>query len=215
MGDVAREGRTVLFVSHNMAVMRALCRRGIFLDHGRVHTDGSIDNAVGAYLHGLEQAMTEDLLERTDTGGWHHYRLRVLEITGADTATPRLLLTGRPARFIFRVTEVIPSMSCAFTIYNNLGQPIMDFKSSVAAPDDSLDTDLEDCFVCEIDELLLLPGRYRVDVQLYARGVEQDLVEGAAMFDVEPGTLAGRPVGEAAKGNVAVRHRWSRPVDAA
>src|SRR5438874_235276 len=40
MGDVAREGRTVLFVSHNMAVIQALCRRGVFLDDGRLAFDG-------------------------------------------------------------------------------------------------------------------------------------------------------------------------------
>ena len=213
MGDVAREGRTVLFVSHNMAVIQALCRRGVFLDDGRVRADGPIADAVSEYLRQVEDAMTEDLLARTDTRGWHNYRVRAVEISSDETSAPGLLVSGRPARFVFHVTEAVPSMSCAFRIYNNLGQPVTDFRSSVAAPSDSFDPTLQSCFVCEIDELLLVPGRYRVDVELRAQGVEQESIEGAAMFDVEQGTLDGRPVGRGRGGDIVLRHRWRRPVD--
>ena len=215
MGDVAREGRTVLFVSHNMAVMQALCRRGIYLESGRVEADGSIADAVSVYLRRVEQTMTEDLLARTDTRGWHNYRVRAVEITSTDTNSPGLLVTGRPATFAFQVTEAVPSMSCAFRISNNLGQPVAEFRSSVAAPRDRVDEELRDRFVCEIEELLLVPGRYRVDVELRARGVEQETIEGAAMFDVEQGTIDGRPVDRRLPGNVVLRHAWRLPADAA
>src|ERR671937_149513 len=39
MGQVAKEGRTVIFVSHNLAIIQALCQRGILLEHGRVLAD--------------------------------------------------------------------------------------------------------------------------------------------------------------------------------
>ncbi len=44
------EGRTVLFVSHNMASLKALCRRGMFLENGEISYDGVIDEAVNLYL---------------------------------------------------------------------------------------------------------------------------------------------------------------------
>ena len=50
MSDVARSGRTVLFVSHNMAAVRSLCERGILLEEGRVVHDGSVEGTVRAYL---------------------------------------------------------------------------------------------------------------------------------------------------------------------
>jgi lipopolysaccharide transport system ATP-binding protein len=50
MSDVARSGRTVLFVSHNMSAVRSLCDRGILLDEGKIVHDGSVENAVRAYL---------------------------------------------------------------------------------------------------------------------------------------------------------------------
>jgi len=52
MEDVAKEGRTVLFVSHNMAAMRALCRRGILLEAGQLKQVGSMAACIQAYLVG-------------------------------------------------------------------------------------------------------------------------------------------------------------------
>ena len=51
MQDVSRgEGRTVLFVSHNMAAMRSLCQRGIVLENGEMVFDGTANDAVTRYL---------------------------------------------------------------------------------------------------------------------------------------------------------------------
>ena len=50
MGDVAKEGRTVLFVSHNLSVIAKLCTTGILLNQGRIHHEGNIIEAIDAYL---------------------------------------------------------------------------------------------------------------------------------------------------------------------
>jgi len=50
MQDVAGEGRTVLFVSHNLASVQRLCNRGIVLQAGQVLFDGSVDEAIGSYM---------------------------------------------------------------------------------------------------------------------------------------------------------------------
>ena len=58
MGDVSKgEGRTVLFVSHNMAAVKSLCTRGIVLEHGKVVFDGKIENAVSTYLSGDSESI--------------------------------------------------------------------------------------------------------------------------------------------------------------
>jgi lipopolysaccharide transport system ATP-binding protein len=49
MEDVAREGRTVLFVSHNMGAIRALCQRGLLLDRGQIMINDLVDNAICYY----------------------------------------------------------------------------------------------------------------------------------------------------------------------
>ena len=50
MSAVAREGRTVLFVSHNMIALRSLCARAIWIDKGRLVMDGEINEVVNRYL---------------------------------------------------------------------------------------------------------------------------------------------------------------------
>jgi len=52
MGDVARQGRTVLFVSHNMGAVALLCKSAIVLEHGRIATMGDSRQAITQYLVG-------------------------------------------------------------------------------------------------------------------------------------------------------------------
>ncbi|KLT71048.1 MULTISPECIES: polysaccharide ABC transporter ATP-binding protein [unclassified Flavobacterium] len=58
MQDISKgEGRTVLFVSHNMAAVKSLCTKGIILENGKVVFEGEIENAVSYYLGGGAEAM--------------------------------------------------------------------------------------------------------------------------------------------------------------
>jgi len=50
MSEVAREGRTILFVSHNMEAVQRLCNKGILLEKGKVALDGSIDQVIRGYI---------------------------------------------------------------------------------------------------------------------------------------------------------------------
>src|SRR5215467_1738352 len=53
MGDVAREGRTVIFVTHNMEAARGLCNRAIWLHSGTMAADGEINDIVDRYLNSV------------------------------------------------------------------------------------------------------------------------------------------------------------------
>jgi lipopolysaccharide transport system ATP-binding protein len=56
MGDVARAGRTVLFVSHNLGAVAQLCSRGIVLKHGRTVFDGEVSAAISSYVDEMRDA---------------------------------------------------------------------------------------------------------------------------------------------------------------
>jgi lipopolysaccharide transport system ATP-binding protein len=66
MGKVADEGRTVLFVSHNMGAIRSLCRRGIFLQDGRIIENGPIARSIEAYYKAI------GILENNGEGSENH-----------------------------------------------------------------------------------------------------------------------------------------------
>ena len=69
MGDVAQEGRTVLFVSHNMAAVQALCDRGVLLKAGTVICDSTVSDAIVKYLGEHHDKVTEYLFADTEREG--------------------------------------------------------------------------------------------------------------------------------------------------
>lgn len=211
MGDVAGEGRTVLFVSHNMGLIQSLCQRGIYLQEGQVSTDGSITEAVGDYLRTLELAETRDLSERSDRRGRGAVRLASVDVQGEEAGMA--LKSGVPARFILQVDRHVPGLACNIMLYDTLGQPVTNFESGIRSPTDSVNAKNRLQFICAVDELLLRPGRYRLDVAVIGDGVLQDFVEAATSFDVTEGRIDGRPMLAHKKFRVSVPHRWMLPVE--
>lgn len=67
MNEVARAGRTILFVSHNMGAIRTLCTRGIVLDHGTVVEDTGVSAAIETYQRLTTAAQSAQL--RPGRGG--------------------------------------------------------------------------------------------------------------------------------------------------
>jgi lipopolysaccharide transport system ATP-binding protein len=214
MSEVAGEGRTIVFVSHNLSIIQALCRRGVLLERGRVAADGPVQEAVNHYLSGLEQASGGDLMERDDRDGrgWRNSMIREVAVEDESGGHPGVVVAGRSATIAVGVTEVLPAMGCRIVLANALGQPITSFDSELSAEADVRQPRLGTRIECEIPNFGLLPGRYRVDVVLKARNQIQDGLEAAAFFDVEPGLVAGRPMPSAgADGDVVLPHVWRLP----
>jgi lipopolysaccharide transport system ATP-binding protein len=212
MEDVTSAGRTVLFVSHNMGLVQALCQRGIFLRNGRLSSDTSVTDAVKDYLRSFSQNMHLSLADRTDRVGNGEYRLTGLQILDSHQIDTRSIVSGGPVRFVFTVNEIVPRMFVSFTIYDFIGRAITRFQSSVASEVDVIDPQLGCQFICEIDHLFLTPGNYRLDVELRITGRLEDEIQSAATLDVHEGSYEGRRM-LALKGvNTFIPHRWHSPL---
>jgi lipopolysaccharide transport system ATP-binding protein len=216
MNEVAQGGRTVLFVSHNMAAVQALCTRGIFLQRGRILVDGSVGEAVSFYLRTMEQMTEQALGERADRSGKGQMRLVGVEIRDDRDPPSQTLVTGGPAHFEFQIDDIPPGMKLEyvdFAIYDLQGRAIAYFNSADQGARDSYDAAVGTKVICKIDELFLLPGRYRINVGIKGNGDLQDHVEGAAFFNVEEGDIRGRPVVARSQrlGNVILPHYWTLP----
>jgi lipopolysaccharide transport system ATP-binding protein len=210
--DASKGGRTVLFVSHNIGVVQALCSRAILLQNGSVFMDNNTAETVGAYLRKLEGFAGQDLATRTDRTGKGLIRITQVDISIDDLSPASILSTGRPARFVFSVDQPRPGMSCSFTIYDQHGQPVTFFDSAVHGLGDVAGPLHTSRFVCELDELTLLPGRYRINAAVLWNGEYQDHLEAAAYFNVEDGEFGGRPAPkESGYGTLLIQHRWTTP----
>lgn len=211
MEDAASTGRTVLFVSHNMGLMQTLCQRGIFLEDGTVIADGDIGEAVNAYLRSLDEAGGQDLAQRRDRRGRGDVRVVRVEIYNGQGLPTTILRSGSSARFHFYLDRLVPGASCLFSVFNQFGQQLAVFETALPGPEDYREPDLGPCFICEFDELMFLPGRYRLNVMIRDGGEVQDFVEAAATFDVEAGHLRGRPMNRRKQSSVGLPHRWILP----
>ena len=121
MQDVSKgEGRTVLFVSHNMASMQRLCKRGIVMDKGEVIFDGSIIKAVDTYLSGnISQShyinknlSTKNKIELIEAEvrpeyGTHFYPDIPISIS-----------------FQVKINSIIPDLVIGFNIFSSFQYPI-------------------------------------------------------------------------------------------
>jgi lipopolysaccharide transport system ATP-binding protein len=209
---LSQEGTTVLLVSHNLGTVASFCRSGLLLEEGRLAAQGPVEDVVRTYVRSLEAAAGRALGERRDRSGEGRVRLTSVRVD-APGRPPGEIATGESLRFTFGVSRRVPGLDCAFGVYDASGNLVADFTSVEWSPLD-VPFDLEpgpesDVVVCELDELLLLPGRYRIDVGLYLLGDLQDHIEGAASFSVGPGAVRGRPVrGEATYGVVQIPHVW-------
>ncbi len=67
MGEVALSGRTVLFVSHNLATVKALCHRGILLEKGQVQFDGDVSDTIVQYRKSINECAVPACVFPTET----------------------------------------------------------------------------------------------------------------------------------------------------
>jgi homopolymeric O-antigen transport system ATP-binding protein len=211
MDDVAHQGRTVLFVSHNMGLMQSLCSRGIYLEDGKIAFDGPISEAVDAYLNSIEQRESQDLATRVDRRGLGNIKLIGLEVSSGPNGSSGIVRTGGPVRFIFHVNDHVPGLNMNFSIFDQIGQPVLQFKTKDHSPKDKYDPNSPHSFVCEIDQLLVLPGRYRVDVGIVGDNRLQDYIEGAAYLDIAEGFIDERLLRSREKFNLTIPHTWILP----
>ena len=79
MGEVAEQGRTVLFVSHNMSAVKELCSRGILLDHGQVQYDGRANDCISEYYKRLD---SESLKNKPDNLAASEIRTGPVQVQG-------------------------------------------------------------------------------------------------------------------------------------
>jgi lipopolysaccharide transport system ATP-binding protein len=212
MEDAADDGRTALFVSHNLGLVRTLCTRAILLDFGALAGDGTPGAIVQSYLARLEEPSgpdAEKMGRRTTSGGaW----IGDLRLSQDDADSSSGVIAGQPLKLEIHLKRLVAGLTCSFAIYDEMGTKIAVFDSALPGLEDRHDRDSR-MFVCDIPELLLTSGRYRLNVGMFVGHDMVDHWEGAVFFTVHPGTVRGRPSDSESTGScrVVLPHRWTLP----
>ncbi len=189
MGEVADQGRTVLFVSHNMSVLQTLCERGILLRKGRLLLNGDIDAAVRDYLSYLTEGAKEPFVNNPERSG--NGRVRMTSVTALDeTGTESdQLIAGKNAAFVFTYENLsgVHQGHFAMTIYNQLGTAVTHLSMHLTNFDWS-DMGRQGEIRCEIPRLPFPIGQYRVAAGIMVDREHADLIPNVLVFDVVSST---------------------------
>jgi lipopolysaccharide transport system ATP-binding protein len=179
MSEVAKEGRTVLFVSHNMHAVKAICDRGVVLRKGMVDFDGPAAHAIDRYLAGQETIEVIELPDRKHGSGEWRY-------SAVETTKPAYEV-GEPIVCQFQVVPVGQAAGAAY-----LSGLLLDAEGTTVSQFDS-----RLIGVCvqgnqpvggelSIHGVWLKPGRYTLDLYIFTNGGIIDMIERATRFEVTP-----------------------------
>jgi lipopolysaccharide transport system ATP-binding protein len=191
MGEVSRGGRTVLFVSHNMAAVENLCSRGIVLHCGELEFNGSSKEAIQYYLNSLSTRSGSGHIVELDGVGERKSRqgawLKRMEfLTGNDEPLNEGLPIG--SRLKMRVHFDLPKPTSNFNVGigfdNSYGQRIFTAHTAFEPARWENECVGGQTLSCDIPSFTLTPGEYGIKVWLEVNSSEADAIEDAVKLRV-------------------------------
>jgi lipopolysaccharide transport system ATP-binding protein len=198
MEDVAGQGRTVLFVSHNMAAISQLCSRALLIDGGRVVTEGPADEVVTDYLAMASRVGAVDLRDRHRSAWSGGATLQWADVRSRDSQSRVEFSVGDDVviAFGFRLAPDRATAKLMLSIRASDGTPIAlvsedDSGFSLGAGQDSWDV------AAVFEDIRLYPDTYHVSIWITdARNTEYlDRVDDCLTFRiVVGGHLTMRPL---------------------
>ncbi len=162
--NVAREGRTVLFVSHQMNSVRKLCDRAVWLEAGYIRQSGPMLEVINAY----EASLTSLTLQsRNGENGDSAAKFLRWEIVNPRTAQPNVLETQGPVtvKVIVEVNRHILHGVHGIALWNTEGQLIWGWATDGLELPPGVHA-----FICDLPGLPLKPGAYSWHVSLRSEG---------------------------------------------
>jgi lipopolysaccharide transport system ATP-binding protein len=215
MSEVSRGGRTVLFVSHNMAAVENLCQRGIVMDLGRTVFQGSMNDAVQHYYRSLPagvdpQSHVFELDGCTSRVSKVGKLLKKIELY-TDDDMPVLdgvrLGGSLKAKIYFDLPQTTSNIDMGLAFNDFHGQRIFTAHSLFEPNRPHGEWVGPQVFVCEIPSFTLMSGMYSVRIWLDIDHQEADLINDAARLTVLSGDYFG--TGKAPwNGAFVLKHRW-------
>lgn len=213
MDEAGSEGRTILFVSHNMGAVKSLCSRAILLNQGQVLLDAGVGSTVDRYLssgHNISEA-GKVAWDNDDAPCCEEICLKSISLLGPDKEVHSIY---DAAKFIdveiqFKVKTPVCGMRVVLTLLTNDGIPA--FASTNHAEFGSYEFSAGTYkTICRIPADLLNAGRYWVNVHFGITGVKV-LIQGKEYLalSVESSGGHGSIASETWPGVIAPRLRWS------
>lgn len=195
MGDVVNDGRTVLFVSHNMAAVKSLCTRAIVLHEGKMAYDGAIDQAINTYLNAgnlldRDGVIPEDAYRVHTSSEIRLHRVNLFRLSGEQT---RGFFLGEPfiIELTFEALCEIPDLVVELGISSSDGiRALTTFNTETQTQPYHLKPGINTIRLEYHTQLL--PREYFIDIAThhYHSGITMEWIEQTLQFKIESAAYA-------------------------
>jgi lipopolysaccharide transport system ATP-binding protein len=213
MNEVAKQGRTVLFVSHNMAAVERLCHYGLVLESGCVKFTGNTHRAIDHYLESYSKSLAK-LEKREDRIGSGEIVVAEILVRDSNQNIVDTVKSGQDIQIVFRYTGrqgyYNPRLRFSILVKTVTDAPVFLHHNRLTRETFEALTD-SGAFVCSIQRLPLTAGTYRLTYSIMI-GEESyiDYLEHAAELTVVEGDYYGSgEVPPSGFGPMLVQASWS------
>ena len=195
MKDVAGgEGRTVLFVSHNMPSVQHLCSSGMLLSEGAIAFGGPIDETIAHYVDSLERVSQQVLRSRQDRQGNGQLRLVDVTLHDHDGAPIATAICGKPLRVRIHYESAFEgpdqNVEVAFNLRNSAGVLLTCF-GNIQTGARMLSIYRKGYFECVWPKVNLRSGAYLSTLFVALNGNTSDWLQNAFQLQIEDGNFFG------------------------
>ncbi len=191
MEEEVLQGRTVLFVSHNMDQVQRLCNRVMLVNQGQCLTIGEPEVTISRYLDSVSRDTGDAFanpLSRRGNGNIRFSNLELLDGSGQPAST---VATGSPILFRLHYhgnDQRVKNALFRILIKSVTGQVIVALVSGMSIPRTQVFLG-SGTIECQIDKLPLNTGRYLVDLEVTLEHELADMVHDTLWFDVVKGSF--------------------------
>jgi homopolymeric O-antigen transport system ATP-binding protein len=194
MQSVAHEGRTVLFVSHNMAAVQSLCTRAVLLENGSIISDGTVDEVTQSYLLSVKQLSQQSLLERKDRTAGESLRYKSIDFMDAQSGEIlNIIDSGRSLDIRLNLensSDTIDDVTLSVVFFNIYGSFMFACQSDAIGKNFSMAKGSNSA-VCHIGKFPLKQGNYFYNLIAYQGNKILDWVREAGTVSVVDGDYYG------------------------
>lgn len=207
MGAVASEGRTVLFVSHNVATIEALCERVVVIDQGKVVYDGETQGGIQRYLEDSTTFSCDvDLREHSGRYEKLSPTMRNLKVSDAQGELSHSFRLDEDIVFEVEVDageDIYPEGVLFISLFSNLGQSVVILRSDIQS---TIETRIDGPtrFRCVLNRVRLVPGDYTVTLALSDVHTWIDRIDQVTTIEVRPTDVYGTGMAGKMRGGVWV-----------
>jgi lipopolysaccharide transport system ATP-binding protein len=214
IGDVAQQGRTVLFVSHNLASIQNFCQRCLFIDNGKIVLYEDAFTTIKAYVANQRREGLRELGSNRNRQGNGIILFEQVSFHHQNGHSPSAFLSGEDliiklgfvtARDLPRGASFLIAISVKDIYDHSLFLCSNELTGEIAA-----EWPRHGEVQCKIPQLPLMPGNYSINIYVAVNGAVSDWITDVAMFEVESSDFYGTGrIPPASHGRFLVKHSWS------